>query len=48
MNEKKKHLVVNPEIHKKLKKKATDDDTTIEETVNKILIKGFKVGKNET
>ena len=42
MSEKGKHIVVKSEIHKKLKQKALDDETTIEKTTNNILEKELK------
>lgn len=42
MSKKRKHIVVNPEIHKKIKQKAMDDDISMEEVTNKILKKVLK------
>lgn len=47
MSYKKKSVHLEDSIHKKLKKRAFDKDSTIREELNKILKKEFKVDKNE-
>ena len=42
MSKKRKHIVIKPEIHKKLKQKALDDGVSMEEVTNKILKKELK------
>jgi len=47
MPSKKQSVHLEDGIHKKIKRKALDDDSTIENVVNEILKKEFKNKKND-
>ena len=42
MSKKRKHVIVKPEIHKKLKQKAVNDGISMEKITNDILKKGLR------